>query len=104
MEYIKEMQTVVETPGYLKAAKSLFSQIERDRIVALVAANPECGEVMQGTGGFRKLRRLAGKARPLAVQFSREGFEPIVGLRDNGRRKRVGRADVRARLDLHTSQ
>jgi hypothetical protein len=56
MEYIKEMQTVVETPGYLKAAKSLFSQIERDRIVALVAANPECGEVMQGTGGFRKLR------------------------------------------------
>jgi hypothetical protein len=56
MEYIKEMQTVVETPGYLKAAKSLFSQTERDRIVALVAANPECGEVMQGTGGFRKLR------------------------------------------------
>jgi hypothetical protein len=51
-----DMQTVVETPGYLKAAKALFSQAERDRIVDMVAANPECGEVMQGTGGFRKLR------------------------------------------------
>jgi hypothetical protein len=51
-----DMQTVVETPGYLKAAKVLFTQTERDRIVDMVAANPECGEVMQGTGGFRKLR------------------------------------------------
>lgn len=51
-----DMQTVVETPGYLKAAKVLFTQTERDLIVDMVAANPECGEVMQGTGGFRKLR------------------------------------------------
>ena len=51
-----DMQTVVETPGYLKTAKVLFTQTERDRIVDMVAANPECGEVIQGTGGFRKLR------------------------------------------------
>lgn len=50
------MQTVVEMPGYLKAAESLFSQEERDRIVTMVAANPECGEIIQGTGGFRKVR------------------------------------------------
>ena len=50
------MQTVVETPGYLKAVESIFSQAERDRIVAMVAANPEYGEVIQGTGGFRKVR------------------------------------------------
>jgi hypothetical protein len=76
MEHIKEMQTVVETPGYLKAAKSLFSQTERDRIVALVAANPECGEVMQGTGGL-----------PQAARCS----------------QRYGKA-WRGALDLHTSQ
>src|ERR1017187_3823674 len=51
-----DMQTVVETPGYLKAAEAIFSQVERDRIVAMVAANPECGEVIQGTGGYRKVR------------------------------------------------
>jgi hypothetical protein len=50
------MQTVVETPGYLKVAEAIFSLPERDRIVLMIAANPECGEVMQGTGGFRKVR------------------------------------------------
>jgi hypothetical protein len=50
------MQAVVETPGYLKAAEDLFSMEERDQIVARVAANPECGEVIQGTDGFRKVR------------------------------------------------
>jgi len=50
------MQTVVETPGYLKAAEAIFSEAERMGIVAMVAADPECGEVMQGTGGFRKVR------------------------------------------------
>src|SRR5580692_2106967 len=51
------MQTVVvETLGYLKAAEDTFSPAERDRIVAMVAANPDCGEIVQGTGGFRKVR------------------------------------------------
>ena len=47
---------MVETPGYLKAAEAIFSQSELDRIVSMVAADPECGEVIQGTGGFRKVR------------------------------------------------
>lgn len=50
------MQTVVETLGYLKSAEAIFSEAERERIVAMVAADPECGEVLQGTGGFRKVR------------------------------------------------
>src|SRR5580658_2531121 len=50
------MQSVVETPGYLRIAESIFSEVERDRIVAMVAADPECGTVIQGTGGFRKVR------------------------------------------------
>jgi hypothetical protein len=54
------MQTVVETPGYLKAAEAIFSAAERDQIVAMVAANPVCGEVMQGTNGFRKVRVARG--------------------------------------------
>ncbi len=54
------MQTVVETPGYLKTAEVLFSPAERDQIVVMVAANPECGEVIQGTGGYRKVRVARG--------------------------------------------
>jgi hypothetical protein len=49
------MQTVVETPSYLRAA-SIFSETERADIISMVAADPDCGEVMPGTGGFRKVR------------------------------------------------
>jgi hypothetical protein len=50
------MQTVVEIPSYLRAAEALFSEDEREDIVAMVASDPECGEVMRGTSGFRKVR------------------------------------------------
>jgi hypothetical protein len=56
MEYIFKMQTVVETPVYLKSAAKLFSDKERADIVAMVASDPSCGDVMAGTGGFRKVR------------------------------------------------
>ena len=56
MEYKRNVQTVVETPTYLAIANKLFSEQERADIVALVAADPECGDVIRGTGGFRKAR------------------------------------------------
>jgi hypothetical protein len=56
MEYIIEMQTVVETPSYLKAAEKLFSSEERGAIVAMVSGDPACGDLITGTGGFRKVR------------------------------------------------
>jgi hypothetical protein len=62
MEYNRVVQTVVETPTYLAIANKLFSEEERADIVALVAADPECGDVIRGTGGFRKVR-VARKGR-----------------------------------------
>src|SRR5689334_199995 len=56
MEYKRIVQTVVETPTYLAIANKLFSEEERADIVALVAADPECGALIRGTGGFRKVR------------------------------------------------
>jgi len=50
------METVVETPGYLAIASKLFSEEERSAIVSLLATEPEAGDLMQGTGGFRKVR------------------------------------------------
>jgi hypothetical protein len=49
-------QTVVETPSYIALAGKLFSEKEREQIVAMVAENPQCGDVMPTTGGFRKVR------------------------------------------------
>lgn len=50
------MHTVVETPSYLARARGLFSDREMEEIVSMVAKDPEYGDLMQGTGGFRKFR------------------------------------------------
>lgn len=63
MPYLHRMQAVVETEGYLRAAKdSKMSAEEMEQAVNLVAADPETGDVMQGTGGVRKAR-LAGRGK-----------------------------------------
>jgi hypothetical protein len=57
------VQTVVETPAYLSDAKALgLTETERASIVAWIAANPEAGDVIEGTGGARKVR-FAGKGK-----------------------------------------
>lgn len=48
--------TVVETPGFLRDAAGALTEQERLELVAFVAANPEAGSLMAGTGGIRKLR------------------------------------------------
>ena len=48
--------TIVETEPYLRSAENLFSEQERENIKDMIAANPECGVLMKGTGGVRKIR------------------------------------------------
>lgn len=51
------MQCVIETEGFVNAAKDCgMSDEERHKVVTFVAENPMAGEVIQGTGGARKLR------------------------------------------------
>lgn len=57
------MQSVIETEAYLRAARDTgMSADEMTAAVDLVAADPEAGDVMQGTGGVRKAR-LAGRGK-----------------------------------------
>ena len=57
------MRTVIETESYLRAAKDVkMSDDEMKSAVDLVAVDPEAGDVMQGTGGVRKVR-LAGRGK-----------------------------------------
>lgn len=41
---------------YLRAAKAFYSEAEREEIVLAIAANPKAGDLIPGTGGYRKLR------------------------------------------------
>ncbi len=51
-----QQSAILGLPGSLAAARKLFTQEERNDVVSLLAADPKAGEVMEGTGGFRKLR------------------------------------------------
>ena len=48
--------TVIETPSFLRDAKRLMDEAERLEIVAFLARNPDAGDVLQGSGGIRKVR------------------------------------------------
>jgi mRNA-degrading endonuclease RelE of RelBE toxin-antitoxin system len=48
--------SVIELSGYQRRASSLLSRDEQDAVIDLVAYEPTCGDVIQGTGGLRKVR------------------------------------------------
>ncbi|MGD0187330.1 MAG: type II toxin-antitoxin system RelE/ParE family toxin [Roseiarcus sp.] len=61
---IKPLHTVAETPIYLSRAEELMSEKEREAVVELLAASPEIGDLIPGTGGLRKVRiPLAGRGK-----------------------------------------
>ena len=50
------LQTVVETPEFQRRTRGLLTTDGLSALVDYVAANPNAGELMVGTGGARKLR------------------------------------------------
>lgn len=53
------MRTVVETPTFIRKAEKLLSAEEREELILYLAFNPEIGDVIEGTGGVRKIRFAA---------------------------------------------
>ncbi len=57
------MHTVIETPTYLADLKAAHVGVdEAAQIVAIIAAAPEAGDLIVGTGGARKVR-IAGRGK-----------------------------------------
>jgi hypothetical protein len=52
--------TVAELPEYLRTAGKLLVEAERRAIVDYLAAHPAAGDLIEGTGGVRKLRWARG--------------------------------------------
>ena len=51
------MQTVAELPEFIRVADKLLSAEERQDLIRYLALQPKAGDLMEGTGGVRKLRR-----------------------------------------------
>ena len=63
------MQTIVEMPEFQKRSERLLSKSERISIINYLAKYPASGDIMQGTGGIRKLRWSAqGKGKSGGVR------------------------------------
>ena len=50
------MLTIAEVPEYIRRSEKLLTEEERRDIVDYLAANPKAGDILEGTGGVRKLR------------------------------------------------
>jgi hypothetical protein len=55
-----ELITVVETASFVTDAKVCMTYDERTEAINMIAANPECGDIVPGGGGIRKVRFAIG--------------------------------------------
>jgi hypothetical protein len=53
------MQTIVELPEFLRKSQDLLASEEKLSLINYLAAHPQAGDIMQGTGGIRKWRWAA---------------------------------------------
>ena len=54
------LTTVTELPEYIRRADELLNEAERKSVIDYLAAHPRAGDMMEGTGGIRKLRWARG--------------------------------------------
>ena len=50
------MRTVAETSIFQRYATEVWSTAEREQFISFIAANPEVGDLIRGSGGLRKVR------------------------------------------------
>jgi hypothetical protein len=75
------MQTIVELPEFIKRSSNLLEGNEKASIINYLAFHPQSGDLMQGTGGIRKLRWSAkGKGKSGGVRviyYYQDGTMPL---------------------------
>ncbi len=76
--------SVVETPEFLSTTRKLMSDEERALLVDYLAYNPTAGDLVQGTGGIRKLRwGLQGRGKrggARVIYFYHDAGMPLFAL------------------------
>lgn len=56
LPYYRLVRTVAETPIFQRYAAELWSSAEREQFINFIAANPDAGDLIRGSGGCRKVR------------------------------------------------
>ena len=64
MAYIQNMLTIIESPLFSSLWPDYWSEADRGDFVSFLAANPEVGDLIPGSGGCRKIRwGVAGRGK-----------------------------------------
>jgi hypothetical protein len=50
------LQTVVETPEFIKQAGTCMDDVSKEHFIEFIAKNPSTGDLIAGTSGARKVR------------------------------------------------
>ena len=50
------MLTIAELPEFIRTAEKLLTETERQDIIRYLAEHPKAGDLLEGTGGVRKIR------------------------------------------------
>lgn len=50
------MHTIVELPEFIRKSQGLLTDEEKRHLINHLATHPQAGDLIQGTGGIRKLR------------------------------------------------
>lgn len=56
LPYIVRMFTVIETPTFVRLASNCWNDEDRTNFITFIAANPDAGDVVPGSGSLRKVR------------------------------------------------
>ena len=87
------LHTVVETPEFQRCVRGLLNEEELNALIDHLAAEPDAGDVMPGTGGARKLRwqgRGKGKRGGIrAITFYSGPPVPVFLLSAFGKGKKI---------------
>lgn len=103
------MHGLVELPSYIRLAEKLLSAQERQDLVDYLAGNPKAGDIMEGTGGVRKLRwRRGGQGKSAGVRiiyYYHDDFMPLYLLTlfakgDKGNLTKAERNDLASLVDV----
>ena len=66
---LETLYGIAELPTYIRLAEKLLSVEERQDLINYLAEHPKSGDVMEGTGGVRKLRwRRGGQGKSGGVR------------------------------------
>jgi len=70
---VKILQTIVETPEFIKQSQAIVKRETIDEFISFIAREPLKGDLIQGTGGIRKIRwskdNYSGKSSGMRVLY-----------------------------------